>query len=151
MKDKCRCLPVMRELLHQLLPVAAGAEVSLIESPDVLDDFLSLHALSQRHILGDISCNLWNVLGLSIQPLDKTAGEQEGMEWMEERNKDTILTSIFLYWTSVSHQEKKAPTHFLWVLAIFFSHASLLVFSSASYLNFSCMNKITSKEVLNSH
>lgn len=48
----------MRELLHQLLPVSAGAEVSLIESPDVLDDFLSLHALSQRHILCDVSCNL---------------------------------------------------------------------------------------------
>lgn len=65
----------MRELLHQLLPVAAGAEVSLIESPDVLDDFLSLHALPKRHILSDISSNLGNVLGLSIKPLDKTAEE----------------------------------------------------------------------------
>lgn len=65
----------MRELLHQLLPVAAGTEVSLVEAPDVLDDFLSLHALPQRHILSDISCNLGNVFGLSIQPLDKTAEE----------------------------------------------------------------------------
>lgn len=63
----------MRELLHQLLPVAAGTEVSLVESPNVLDDFLSLHALPQWHILSDISCNLGNVLGLSIQPLDETA------------------------------------------------------------------------------
>lgn len=63
----------MCKLLHQLLPVAAGAEVSLIEPPDVLDDFLSLHALSQRHILRDICCNLGNVLGLSIKPLDEAA------------------------------------------------------------------------------
>ncbi len=66
----------MRELLHQLLPVAAGAEVSLIKSPDVLDDFLSLHALPQRHILCDISSYLGNVLGLSVQSLDKTAEKQ---------------------------------------------------------------------------
>lgn len=72
---KFQCPPVMRELLHQFLPVAAGAEVSFVESPDVLDDFLSLHALTQRHILSDISCNLGNVLGLSIQPLDETAGQ----------------------------------------------------------------------------
>lgn len=66
----------MRELLHQLLPMAARAEVSLVKSPDVLDDFLSLHALPQRHILSDISCNLGNVLGFSIQSLDKTAEKQ---------------------------------------------------------------------------
>lgn len=65
----------MSELLHQLLPVSAGTEVSLVESPDMLDDFLSLHALPQRHILSDISRNLGNVFGLSLQPLDKTAQE----------------------------------------------------------------------------
>ena len=75
MRNKVPCPPVMRELLHQLLPVAAGTEVSLIESPDVLDDFLSLHALPQRHVLSDISGNLGYVLGLSIKPLDKTVEE----------------------------------------------------------------------------
>lgn len=59
----------MSELLHQLLPVAAGAQVSFVESPDVLHDFLSLHALPQRHILGDIGGNLRYVVGLSVQPL----------------------------------------------------------------------------------
>lgn len=62
----------MSELLHQLLPVAAGAEVRLVQAPDVLDDFLSLHALPQRHVLSDISCDLRYVFRLSIQPLDKT-------------------------------------------------------------------------------
>lgn len=62
----------MSELLHQLLPVAAGAEVCLVQSPDVLDDFLSLHALPQRHVLSDISCDLRYVFRLSIQPLDET-------------------------------------------------------------------------------
>lgn len=70
----------MSELLHQLLPVAAGAEVRLIESPDVLDDFLSFHALLQRHILSDVSGNLGYIFGLSIQPLDKTARKQEGIK-----------------------------------------------------------------------
>lgn len=65
----------MCELLHQLLPVAAGAKVSFVETPDVLDDFLSFLALLQRHILGDVSCNLGNVLQLPIQPLNKTAEE----------------------------------------------------------------------------
>lgn len=65
----------MCELLHQLLPVSAGAQVGLVEAPDVLDDFLPLHALPQRHVLSDVSGNLGNVLGLSIQPLDKTAEE----------------------------------------------------------------------------
>lgn len=59
----------MSELLHQLLPVAAGAQVSFVESPDVLHDFLSLHALPQRHILGDVGGNLRYVVGLSVQPL----------------------------------------------------------------------------------
>lgn len=85
----------MRELLHQLLPVAAGAEVSLIESPDVLDDFLSLHALPQRHILSYISCNLGNVLGLSIKPLDKTAREIR-KEWSEyKRGTKTRFFTLF--------------------------------------------------------
>lgn len=61
----------MSELLHQLLPVAAGTQVSFVESPDVLHDFLSLHALAQRHILGDVGGNLRYVFGLSIQPLDE--------------------------------------------------------------------------------
>lgn len=52
----------MCELLHQLLPVAAGTEVGLVAAPDVLDDFLPLHALPQRHILSNISCYLGNVL-----------------------------------------------------------------------------------------
>lgn len=56
----------MSELLHQLLPVAAGAQVSFVESPDVLHDFLSFHALPQRHILGDVRGNLRYVFGLSI-------------------------------------------------------------------------------------
>lgn len=73
----------MSELLHELLPVAAGAEVRLIESPDVLDDFLSFHALLQRHILSDVSSNLGYIFGLSIQPLDKTARKQEGIKLME--------------------------------------------------------------------
>lgn len=65
----------MSELLHQLLPVAAGAEVGLVQSPDVLDDFLSLHALPQRHVLSDISCDLRYVFRLSVQPLDKTGAK----------------------------------------------------------------------------
>lgn len=51
-------LPVVRELLHELLPAAARAEVRLVESSDVLDDFFSLHALSQRHVLSDVGCDL---------------------------------------------------------------------------------------------
>lgn len=50
--------PVMSQLLHQLLPVAASTEVYLVESSDVLDDFFPLHALLQRHILSDISSDL---------------------------------------------------------------------------------------------
>lgn len=65
----------MSELLHQLLPVAAGTQVSLVKSPDVLHDFLSLHALSQRHTLGDVSGNLRYIFGLSIQPLDEAVRE----------------------------------------------------------------------------
>lgn len=65
--------PVVGELLHQLLPVAAGAQVGLVETPDVLNDFLSFLALLQRHILSDVSRNLGNVLQLPIQPLNKTA------------------------------------------------------------------------------
>lgn len=61
----------MSELLHQLLPVAAGTQVSFVESPDVLHDFLPFHALPQRHILGDVRGNLRYVFGLPIQPLDE--------------------------------------------------------------------------------
>lgn len=56
----------MRELLHKLLPVPAGAQVCLVEASDVLDDFFSLHALSQRHILRDVSRDLRDVFGLSV-------------------------------------------------------------------------------------
>lgn len=62
----------MCELLHQLLPVAAGAQVRLVKTPDVLDHLLPLHALSQRHILSDVGRNLGNVFGLPVKPLDKT-------------------------------------------------------------------------------
>lgn len=48
----------MSQLLHQLLPVAAGAQVYLVESSDVLDDFFPLHALLQGHVLSYVSCNL---------------------------------------------------------------------------------------------
>lgn len=74
------CPPVMSELLHQLLPVAAGAQVSFVESPDVLHDFLSLHALPQRHILGDVGSNLGYVFGLSVQPLDEAVRGDDGVD-----------------------------------------------------------------------
>lgn len=61
-EDPTRHPPVVCELLHQLLPVAAGTEVGLVEAPDVLDDFLSLHALPEGHGLSDISCNLGYIL-----------------------------------------------------------------------------------------
>lgn len=56
----------MGQLLHQLLPVAAGAQVGLVEAFDVLDDFLPLHALQQGHVLSDISCDLGYVFGFSV-------------------------------------------------------------------------------------
>lgn len=77
----------MSELLHQLLPVAAGAQVSFVESPDVLHDFLSLHALPQRHILGDVGGNLRNVFGLSFQPLDETETGENGVNRKVENKK----------------------------------------------------------------
>lgn len=70
----------MSELLHQLLPVAAGAQVSFVESPDVLHDFLSLHALPQGHVLGDVRGDLRYVFGLSIQPLDEAARGEDGVD-----------------------------------------------------------------------
>lgn len=60
--DHEQLLPVVCELLHQLLPVAAGTQVGLVEAPDVLDDFLSLHALPEGHSLSDIGCNLGYIL-----------------------------------------------------------------------------------------
>lgn len=60
--DHEQLLPVVCELLHQLLPVAAGTQVGLVEAPDVLDDFLSLHALPEGHSLSDIGCNLRYIL-----------------------------------------------------------------------------------------
>lgn len=60
--DHEQLLPIVCELLHQLLPVAAGTQVGLVEAPDVLDDFLSLHALPEGHSLSDIGCNLGNIL-----------------------------------------------------------------------------------------
>lgn len=73
----------MGQLLHQLLPVAAGAEVDLVESSDVLDDLFPLHALLQRHVLGDISRDLRYVFGLSIQPQNKTARKKEVINMIE--------------------------------------------------------------------
>lgn len=52
----------MGELLHKLLPVAAGTQVSLVEASDVLDDLLPFHALSQRNILSYVCRNFGNVL-----------------------------------------------------------------------------------------
>lgn len=81
----------MGELLHQLLPVAAGAQVSLVQSPDVLHDFLPLHALPQRHVLGDVGGNLRNVFGLSLQPLDEAETESgvEGKVKKQHTHKHT--------------------------------------------------------------
>lgn len=77
----------MSELLHQFLPVAAGAQVCFVETPDVLDDFLPLHALPQRDILSDISSNLGYVFGLSIQPLDKTEIRENGVNREVEKKQ----------------------------------------------------------------
>lgn len=60
--------PVVSQLLHQLLPVAAGAQVYLVEASDVLDDFLPLQALLQGHALSYVGCYLGYVFGFSIQP-----------------------------------------------------------------------------------
>lgn len=120
----------MSELLHQFLPVAAGAEVCLVETPDVLDDFLPLHALPQRDILSDISSNLGYVFGLSIQPLDKTEIRENGVNREVEKR-----------------QLSQAAAHLFWVLTIFFSHAALLVFSSVSYLSFSYINNAMQSKI----
>lgn len=83
----------MSELLHQLLPMSAGAQVSFVESPDVLHDFLSLHALSQRHILGDVRGNLGYVFGLSIQPLDEAVRGEDGVD-IKVKNPNTKKHSL---------------------------------------------------------
>lgn len=70
--------PVVTELLHKLLPVAAGAQVDLVEAADVLDDLLPLHALPQGHVLRDVCRNLRDVLGFAIQPLHEAVGRREG-------------------------------------------------------------------------
>lgn len=56
----------MSELLHELLPVTAGAQVSLVKASDVLHDLLALHALPERHVLSDVSRDLRDVLRLPI-------------------------------------------------------------------------------------
>lgn len=86
----------MSELLHQLLPVAAGAQVSFVESPDVLHDFLSLHALPQRHILGDVGGNLRYVVGLSIQPLLEAKIGENGVNRKMKEHTHTKKTQIQL-------------------------------------------------------
>ena len=69
----------MGVLLHQLLPAAAGAEVGLVEAADVQDHLLPLHALPQRHALGDVRRDLGDVPGLAVQPLDEAeAGGERG-------------------------------------------------------------------------
>lgn len=65
----------MSELLHKLLPVAAGAQVGLVKASDVLHDLLPLHALPERHVLGDVSGDLRDVLRLPIQPLQQAEME----------------------------------------------------------------------------
>ena len=72
----CVCFhaPVVCKLLHKLLPVAAGAQVRLVEATDVLDDFLPLHALPKGHILRDVRRNLGDVLRFAVQPLHKAVG-----------------------------------------------------------------------------
>lgn len=52
----------MGELLHQLLPMAAGTQVSLVKAPDVLNHLLPFDTLSKRHVLSDVCCNLGDVL-----------------------------------------------------------------------------------------
>lgn len=65
----------MSELLHELLPVAAGAQVGLVKASDVLHDLLPLHSLPERHVLSDVSGDLRDVLRLPIQPLQQAETE----------------------------------------------------------------------------
>lgn len=67
-------------------------------------------------------------------------------EWCEyQGGTKTQFSPLFSCPKHQNHIRKIALTHFLWVLATFFSHATLLVFASASYLNFSCVNKFIRK------
>ena len=51
----------MGELQHQLLPMSAATQVSLVKASDVLNDLLPFYALSKIHVLSDVCCNFGNV------------------------------------------------------------------------------------------